>query len=354
MPATHPHHDGTDGTVMDNTTAMRAALVAAGGVRARTSPNPWVGAVVLSTDGCVVGAGATERPGGRHAEVVALAEAGTAAMGGTVVCTLEPCSHHGRTPPCTDAIIAAGIRGVVVGVVDPDEQVAGSGVEALRGAGLEVEVGVLADEVEAQLAAYLHHRRTGRPYVVCKLAMSLDGGTAAPDGTSQWITGADARRDTHRLRAESDAIVVGAGTVRADDPALTVRHVDGDDPLRVVLGVAPADARVRPCLEWDSDLGDLLDELGGRGVLQLMVEGGAQVVGSFHRAGLIDRYVLYVAPAFFGGSAAFPAIGGASVSTLADVWRGRFDSVEQVGADLRIEIVPEDHTVQEVAPQEEY
>ena len=325
---------------IDDTTAMRAALSAARAVRARTSPNPWVGAVVVSAEGIVVGTGATEPPGGRHAEVVALDEAGASAMGATIVCTLEPCSHHGRTPPCTDAIISAGVRRVVVGMVDPDEHVAGAGIEALRQAGLDVAVGVLAGEVAAQLAPYLHHRRTGRPYVVCKLAMSLDGGTAAPDGTSQWITGADARRDTHRLRAESDAILVGAGTVRADDPALTVRHVEGDDPLRVVLGTAPADARVRPCLEWEGDLCDLLDELGGRGVLQLMVEGGAQVVGSFHRAGLIDRYVLYVAPAVFGGAAAFPAIGGNTAPTLTDLWRGRFDSVEQVGVDLRIEIVP--------------
>jgi diaminohydroxyphosphoribosylaminopyrimidine deaminase/5-amino-6-(5-phosphoribosylamino)uracil reductase len=330
--------------VIDNTTAMRAALTAAAAVRARTSPNPWVGAVVVSAEGIIVGTGATEPPGGRHAEIVALAEAGAEAAGSTVVCTLEPCSHHGRTPPCTEAIIAAGVRRVVVGVVDPDERVAGTGIAALRAAGVEVEVGVLADEAGAQLAPYLHHRRTGRPYVVCKLAMSLDGGTAAPDGTSQWITGADARRDTHRLRAESDAILVGAGTVRADDPALTVRHVEGDDPLRVVLGAAPADARVRPCLEWTGELGDLLDELGSRGIVQLMIEGGAQVVGSFHRAGLIDRYVLYVAPALFGGTDALPAIGGATVPSLADLWRGRFDAVEQIGADLRIDIVPEKET----------
>jgi diaminohydroxyphosphoribosylaminopyrimidine deaminase / 5-amino-6-(5-phosphoribosylamino)uracil reductase len=337
-----PHHDGTDDTVIDDTTAMRAALTAAAGARARTSPNPWVGAVVVSADGNIAGTGATEPPGGRHAEVVALGQAGSAAVGSTVVCTLEPCSHHGRTPPCTEAIVAAGARRVVVGVVDPDDRVAGTGIAALRAAGLEVEVGVLADEVGRQLAPYLHHRRTGRPYVVCKLAMSLDGGTAAPDGTSQWITGADARRDTHRLRAESDAILVGAGTVRADDPALTVRHVEGDDPLRVVLGAAPAHARVRPCLEWDGDLAELLDELGGRGIVQLMIEGGARVVGSFHRAGLIDRYVLYVAPAFFGGADALASIGGATAPTIADLWRGRFESVERVGDDLRIEVVPRD------------
>jgi diaminohydroxyphosphoribosylaminopyrimidine deaminase/5-amino-6-(5-phosphoribosylamino)uracil reductase len=229
---------------------------------------------------------------------------------------------------------------VVVGITDPDERVAGTGIAALRRAGIDVEVGVLARHVEAQLAPYLHHRRTGRPYVVCKLATSADGGTAAPDGSSQWITGTEARRDAHRVRAESDAILVGAGTVRADDPALTVRHVDGDDPLRVVLGSAPAGARVHPCLEWSDGLDELLDELGRRGIVQLMVEGGARVVGSFHAAGLVDRYVLYVAPAFFAGTEAAPAIAAPTAPTIDDLWRGRFDVVERVGDDVRLEIVP--------------
>jgi diaminohydroxyphosphoribosylaminopyrimidine deaminase/5-amino-6-(5-phosphoribosylamino)uracil reductase len=256
------------------------------------------------------------------------------------VCTLEPCSHHGRTPPCTDAIIAAGVARVVVGVGDPDDHVAGSGLDALRRAGITVDVGIGAAGVAAQLAPYLHHRRTGRPYVVCKLATSADGGTAAPDGTSQWITGEAARRDAHRLRAESDAILVGAGTVRADDPALTVRHIEGDDPLRVVLGSAPPDARVHPCIEWSGGLDELLDDLGRRGIVQLMVEGGARVIGSFHAAGLVDRYVLYVAPALFGGADATPAIAGATAATIDDLWRGRFDVVERVGDDVRLEIVP--------------
>jgi diaminohydroxyphosphoribosylaminopyrimidine deaminase/5-amino-6-(5-phosphoribosylamino)uracil reductase len=256
------------------------------------------------------------------------------------VCTLEPCSHHGRTPPCTDAIIAAGIGRVEVAIVDPDPLVAGSGLDALRRAGLDVGVGLLASDAEAQLAPYLHHRRTGRPYVVCKLAMSADGGIAAADGTSQWITGDAARRDAHRLRAQSDAILVGAGTVRADDPALTVRHVDGTDPLRVVLGTAPPDARVHPCLEWTDGLDELLDELGGRGVVQLMVEGGARVVGSFHSAGLVDRYVLYLAPALFGGTDAKAAIEAATAVTIGDLWRGRFDRIERVGDDVRLELIP--------------
>ena len=325
---------------IDDTTAMATALAAAAAVRASTSPNPWVGAVIVGADGELLGVGATEPPGGRHAEIVALDAAGGAAAGATLVCTLEPCSHHGRTPPCTDAIIAAGIRRVVVAITDPDPKVAGTGIAALRGAGVEVEIGLGAADASAQLAPYLHHRRTGRPYVLCKLAMSVDGGTAAPDGSSQWITGDAARRDAHRLRAESDAILVGAGTVRADDPALTVRHVVGDDPLRVVLGSAPAGAKVHPCLEWDAGLDDLLEELGGRGVLQLMVEGGAGVVGSFHAAGLVDRYVLYLAPALFGGSDAKPAIGAATAPTIADIWRGRFDTVERVGDDIRIELIP--------------
>jgi diaminohydroxyphosphoribosylaminopyrimidine deaminase/5-amino-6-(5-phosphoribosylamino)uracil reductase len=325
---------------IDDTTAMATALAAAAAVRATTSPNPWVGAAIIDADGELLGVGATEPPGGRHAEIVALDAARGVAAGATLVCTLEPCSHHGRTPPCTDAIIAAGIRRVVVAITDPDPKVAGTGIAALRGAGIEVEIGLGAAEAAVQLAPYLHHRRTGRPYVICKLAMSVDGGTAAPDGSSQWITGDAARRDAHRLRAESDAILVGAGTVRADDPALTVRHVDGDDPLRVVLGSAPAGAKVHPCLEWDASLDDLLEELGGRGVLQLMVEGGAGVVGSFHAAGLVDRYVLYLAPALFGGSDAKSAIGAATAPTIADIWRGRFDTIERVGDDVRIELIP--------------
>ncbi len=325
---------------IDDTTVMRTALAAAAAARARTSPNPWVGAAIVSADGAVVAVGATEPPGGRHAEIVALDSAGHAGAGATLVCTLEPCSHHGRTPPCTDAIIATGIRRVVVAITDPDPRVAGAGIDALRRAGIEVDLGTLADEAETQLAPYLHHRRTGRPYVICKLAMSADGGIAAPDGTSQWITGEAARRDAHRLRAESDAILVGAGTVRADDPALTVRHVDGDDPLRIVLGSAPAGAKVHPCLEWTGSLADLLDDLGGRGIVQLMVEGGASVVGSFHAAGFVDRYVLYLAPALFGGSDAKAAIGGATAPAIADIWRGRFDAIERVGGDVRIELIP--------------
>ena len=277
---------------------MGRAIELAAGVRSITSPNPWVGAVLVTSDGSTFG-GATEAPGHRHAEVVALEAAraaGAVLEGATMYTTLEPCSHHGRTPPCTDAIIAADVARVVVGIEDPDTQVAGQGIDRLRSAGITVDVGVCADDVRSQLAPYVKHRTTGRPWVLLKLAASFDGRTAAPDGTSRWITGEAARADAHRLRAESDAVIVGAGTVRTDDPALTVRDAEGDDPLRVVLGRAPLGARVHPCVELEGSLPAVLDELGRRGIVQAMVEGGATVAGAFHREGLVDRYVLYLAP----------------------------------------------------------
>jgi diaminohydroxyphosphoribosylaminopyrimidine deaminase/5-amino-6-(5-phosphoribosylamino)uracil reductase len=210
----------------------------------------------------------------------------------------------------------------------------------LRAAGIDVEVGLLADEALDLLGPYAHHRTTGRPYVVLKLAATIDGGTAAPDGTSRWITGEPARRDAHRLRAESDAVLVGAGTVRIDDPALTVRLVDGPDPRRVVLGRAASGAAVHPCTELDGDLRDVLGRLGGEDVVQLLVEGGATVAGAFHRAGLVDRYVVYLAPALFGGDDATGLFGGPGVSTIADIWRGRVAGVRLVGDDLRVDLVP--------------
>jgi diaminohydroxyphosphoribosylaminopyrimidine deaminase/5-amino-6-(5-phosphoribosylamino)uracil reductase len=329
---------------------MTRALAAANTARCVSSPNPWVGAVVRTVDGRLF-TGATEEPGGRHAEVCALEEAGELARGATLYVTLEPCSHHGRTHPCTDAVIAGGIKRVVVGIEDPDPQVAGSGLEALVAAGIEVVVGVQAEQVRAQLAAYIVHRSTGRPYVVLKLAASLDGGTAAPNGTSQWITSPDARADGHRLRAESDAILVGAGTIRRDDPSLTVRDYRPEvlprhgslDPRRVVLGSAPLDAKVHPCTEMKGELGEVLDELGSEGVVQLLVEGGAGVAGAFHRGGLVDRYVIYLAPALFGGDDANGLFGGAGAFDIGDLWRGRFVSVERVGDDLRVEMVALEH-----------
>ncbi len=322
---------------MQDEVVMARALELGAAVRTTTSPNPWVGAVLVAADGATY-EGATEPPGARHAEIVALDTAGPAARGGTMVTTLEPCAHRGRTGPCVDALVAAGVTRVVVAVEDPDPQVAGQGIARLREAGIDVMAGVGRDEAEVQLAPYLKHRRTGRPWVVLKLAASLDGRTAAPDGTSQWITGDEARADAHRLRAESDAVVVGAGTVRADDPSLTVRHVEGRDPLRVVLGDIPAGAKVEPALALEGDLGEVLDELGRRGVLQALVEGGATVAHRFHQAGLVDRYVVYLAPALFGGDDGRGVFAGPGAATIADLWKGRFVRIERLGDDLRVEV----------------
>jgi diaminohydroxyphosphoribosylaminopyrimidine deaminase/5-amino-6-(5-phosphoribosylamino)uracil reductase len=323
-------------------TSMARAIELAASVRRTTAPNPWVGCVLVAADGRVV-EGATRPPGGPHAEAVALAAAEAAGVdtaGATAYVTLEPCSHHGRTPPCADALADAGVARVVVAIEDPDPQVSGRGSARLRRAGVTVDVGVRAGEVTEQLAPYITHRTTGRPYVVLKLAASLDGRTAAPDGTSRWITGEAARADAHALRADSDAILVGAGTVRADDPSLTVRHVDGPDPLRVVLGTAPPGARVHPCLEARGDLGDILDDLGARGILQLLVEGGATVAGAFHRAGLVDHYVVYLAPVLFGGDDAPGLFTGAGAATMTDVWRGRCTGLATLGDDIRVDLQP--------------
>ncbi|MGH9180645.1 MAG: bifunctional diaminohydroxyphosphoribosylaminopyrimidine deaminase/5-amino-6-(5-phosphoribosylamino)uracil reductase RibD, partial [Acidimicrobiales bacterium] len=284
--------------------------------------------------------GATAAPGGPHAEVTALTAAGTAARGATLYTTLEPCAHHGRTPPCVAAVVAAGVARVVVGLEDPDPQVGGRGVARLRTAGVVTEVGLRAVEVTAQLRPYLCHRTTGRPWVVLKLAATLDGFTAAADGTSRWITGPVARSDVHRLRAGSDAVLVGAGTVRTDDPALTARDHPGPDPRRVVLGTAPPGARIHPAWELSGPPGEVLDELGRRGVLQVLIEGGATVASQFHAAGLVDRYVLYLAPALLGGEGGRPLFAGPGAATLAGAWRGRIVEVARLGDDLRVELEP--------------
>ena len=317
---------------------MWRAMALAASVRGTTSPNPWVGAVLATDEG--VYEGATQPPGGPHAEAVALAAAGEAARGATLYVTLEPCSHTGRTGPCADSIIEAGVSRVVVGIVDPDEKVAGRGIKRLKEAGIQVDVGFYQDDIGAQLAPYIKHRTTGRPYVILKLAATLDGRTAAPDSTSQWITSRDSRADAHRLRAESDAVLVGAGTVRADDPALTVRDVVGRDPMRVVLGKAPDDAKVHPALELSGDLDAVLDKLGGMGVMQLLVEGGATVAHAFHGARLVDRYVIYLAPALMGGDDGRAMFVGEGASTMAELWRGRIVSVQPIGDDIRIELEP--------------
>ena len=231
---------------------MRRAMHMADTARIHARPNPWVGAVVVCVSGAVY-EGATQAPGSSHAEIMAMnaaLSAGDSLMGATLYSTLEPCSHTGRTGPCAQAIIDAGIAHVVAAISDPDEKVSGAGFAMLRAAGIQVTEGVCAAEVDTQLAPYLHHRRTGRPFVMLKMATTLDARTAIPNGP-RWITGDEARVRVHQLRAESDAIVVGAGTVRTDDPELTVRHVDGPSPRRIVLShgdIAPtAKVHHAPC-----------------------------------------------------------------------------------------------------------
>lgn len=317
---------------------MARAMLEGDKARLHAPPNPWVGALVVR-EGVVVASGHTQVPGESHAEVDALRRAGVAARGATMVVTLEPCCHVGRTGPCVEAIIDAGIARVVVGSLDPDARVAGRGVATLRAAGVEVAVGVELEAVRAQLASYLWHRVTGRPYVVLKVAATLDGMVAMADGSSQWITGEDARRDAHLLRAQSQAIIVGARTVRLDDPTLTARLGDVVlEPLRVVLGDAPETARVRPCWERRGDLGAVLDELGALDVLQVLVEGGATVASAFLEAGLVNHVTWYVAPALAGSCDGRGALATLSTSSVAALRRARFSDVRRVGEDVRMDL----------------
>jgi diaminohydroxyphosphoribosylaminopyrimidine deaminase / 5-amino-6-(5-phosphoribosylamino)uracil reductase len=319
-------------------TFMDRALHLASGARRVAPPNPWVGCVIVSGRD-IVGEGATRAPGEAHAEQVALAAAGGRARGATAVVTLEPCSHHGRTPPCADALVAAGVARVVVAIDDPDSRVAGRGLAIMRDAGLDVVVGVGATDARRVLAPYLWHRTTGRPYVVLKVAATLDGRVAMGDGSSQWITSPEARADAHELRADSQAVLVGAGTVRRDDPRLTARiGTDVVEPLRVVLGAAPTAARVHPCLERSGDLGIVLSELGDRGVLQLLVEGGPYTASEFVEAGLVNRVVWYIAPALAGSRDGLGALSALGTGAIDEVRRGHVVNVRRVGPDVRIEV----------------
>jgi len=324
---------------VDDLQAMQIAINLADRARLISRPNPWVGAVVIAKTGEIF-EGSTGRPGLPHAEVMAITSAGALARNATIYTTLEPCCHTGRTGPCSEAIIEAGIERVVIGITDPDKKVSGRGVARLREAGLKVDLGVRADQIADQLAAYIHHRKTNRPFVVLKMAATLDGKTAAPDGTSMWITGESARRRVQQLRAQSDAVLVGAKTVLADDPRLTVRDVHGESPRRVVLGEVAPSAKVNPCLQWRGPLTGLLDHLGSQDVLQLLVEGGPTVAASFHREKLVDRYVFHLAPALSGGGDALPIFSGRGIATMKDLWRGKIVSTSQLGDDIEVVLAP--------------
>jgi diaminohydroxyphosphoribosylaminopyrimidine deaminase / 5-amino-6-(5-phosphoribosylamino)uracil reductase len=326
-----------------------------------THPNPRVGAVIVDRTGNVIGEGWHRGPGTDHAEIVALKAAGKPARGATAYVTLEPCSFHGRTPPCVDALTTAGVATVVVGAIDPDANVAGAGIRHLEDAGIEVITGVAEREARAVDPAYFYHRETGLPMVTVKWAMTLDGLVAADDGTSQWITGEDAREDAHRLRSGVDGVMVGAGTLRADDPRLDVR-VDGFggvQPRPVILagtGDLPGHAAVwqrDPVVVSTTDReipsGEVLmvDGVDGHpdpmstalgladmGMLALLLEGGPTVAGAWWRAGVVTNGVAYIGSKVGGGTSRSPLAG--LWPTIEDTSEVEFDSVRNVGDDVVI------------------
>ena len=329
------------------TEAMALAIEQAQRVKGSTYPNPPVGAVILAADGTVVGVGGTEPVGGAHAEVVALRAAGERAAGGTAVVTLEPCNHQGRTGPCVDALLHAGVAGVVYAVADPNPVAAG-GAHRLRDAGVTVTGGVCAEQVAAgTLREWLHKLKTGLPHVTWKFATSIDGRSAAADGSSQWITSEAARSDLHRRRAAADTIMVGTGTVFVDNPTLTARLPDGtpapQQPLRVVVGEreVPPEFHVRngdssTLLLRTRDPHEVLRALADR--TDVLLEGGPTVAGAFLRAGVVHRILAYVAPILLGGPVT--AVDDVGVASIVGALRWRYDGVEQIGPDLLLSLVP--------------
>ncbi|BCZ25084.1 bifunctional diaminohydroxyphosphoribosylaminopyrimidine deaminase/5-amino-6-(5-phosphoribosylamino)uracil reductase RibD [Mycobacterium senriense] len=327
--------------------AMRLAIDQSNHVKGTTYPNPPVGAVILGAGGEVVGVGATAPPGGDHAEILALRRAGDLAVGGTAVVTLEPCNHYGRTPPCVNALLDAKVGTVVYAVADPNPEAAG-GAARLEEAGVAVQSRVLADEVTGgPLREWLHKQRTGLPHLTWKYASSVDGRSAAADGSSQWISSEASRLDLHRRRAAAGAIVVGTGTVLADDPALTARLPDGSladrQPLRVVVGMReiPSEAKVlnddsRTMLIRTHDPMEVLRAVSDR--TDVLLEGGPTLAGAFLRAGMVNRILAYVAPTLLGGPVT--VVDDVGVSTIARALRWQFDGIDRVGPDLLLSLVP--------------
>jgi diaminohydroxyphosphoribosylaminopyrimidine deaminase/5-amino-6-(5-phosphoribosylamino)uracil reductase len=349
--------------------AMAQALALAALGEGATRPNPMVGAIVLR-DGEVAGAGFHRAAGAPHAEAVALAQAGDAARGGTLVVNLEPCAHHGRTPPCVDAIRAAGIGRVVVATGDPNPLVNGRGNRALRDAGIEVEVGLLEDEARRLNGPFLSWHERRRPFVTLKAAMSCDGQIAAADGSSTWVSGEPARRHAHRMRLTHDAVLVGAQTVRRDDPRLTARLAGREVARRVVVLSdrldLPLSAKIfanRPRLYTSRepagpltevadvvrvpsgplglDLHAVLADLAATGVQSVLVEGGGRTHAAFLAAGLADEVALFVAPRLYGARGATPLLDGPTVASPEGGWALSRRSAIAVGRDVLVTARPE-------------
>ena len=350
---------------------MRRALDLARAARGTTSPNPPVGAAVVR-GGRIVGEGATQPPPGDHAEVVALRQAGDSARGAALCVTLEPCSHFGRTPPCADAVIAAGIARVIAAVRDPNPKVSGRGFDRLRQAGIAVEIGEGREEAEDLIAPHVKLVATGLPLITVKFAMSLDGKIATRTGESKWITGEESRRYVHEMRSQADAIMAGIGTVLADDPSLTARDADNAplprQPLRVIAdsaGRLPPDAallkqpgktliatasesaasRIRalgadalalPAPDGRVDLRALMTALAERGIASVFVEGGGTLLGSLIDAGLADKIAGFIAPIIIGGETAPSPIAGVGAARMADALRLSTVKMRRFGDDVAV------------------
>ncbi|MDN4594143.1 bifunctional diaminohydroxyphosphoribosylaminopyrimidine deaminase/5-amino-6-(5-phosphoribosylamino)uracil reductase RibD [Polycladomyces subterraneus] len=348
---------------------MRLALHLARSAEGQTSPNPLVGAVAVK-NGRLIGMGAHLRAGTPHAEVHALDMAGPEAAGSTLYVTLEPCNHYGRTPPCTEKVIASGVKTVVIGSKDPDPRVAGSGIRRLQEAGVEVVMGVLETECLRLNEAYFHHRRTGRPFITLKTASTLDGKIATHTGHSRWVTGEAARAEVHRLRHIHDAIMVGVGTVLADKPRLTTRLPGGgrnpirvviDSRLRLPLDTPVADVTEAPTWVFCTDERDLNQEeqlrakgvkivptgpgprvdlnrvmqvLGEHGVLSVLVEGGGTLNAALLREQLVDKVIAFVAPKLLGGQNSPTSVEGQERETMAEAIHLRDLEVQRFGEDL--------------------
>lgn len=353
---------------------MRRALSLARKGVGKTAPNPAVGCVIVR-DGNVVGEGWHRKAGTPHAEIHALAAAGEASRGADVYVTLEPCCHHGKTPPCTDALIAAGVQRVVVAMVDPFLQVAGKGIQVLREAGIRVDVGLLEAECRELNRGFITAMTCGRPYVIYKTAMTLDGNIATVTGHSRWVTGETSRKLVHKLRAQCDAVMVGVDTIIVDNPQLTVRHVKGRDPLRVIVDtrlrtpesvqvlsgpdahktiIATCEidpevhqrytaqgAKIIVCREYDGrvEMSDLLHKLHQIGIQTVLLEGGSRLAGDMLRRGLIDEGLFFYAPKVIGNGFAPFAMPG--VTTMDQAHQLVIHKVERSGEDLLVHVRPE-------------
>lgn len=355
---------------------MRRALALARRGLGRTSPNPAVGCVIVR-NGEIIGEGWHRKAGTPHAEVHALRQAGDRALGSDVYVTLEPCSHHGRTPPCAEALIAAGVTRVFAGMTDPNPLVSGRGLAMLRNAGIAVECGILEDQCRLVNEAFVKHVTTGMPFVILKSAMTLDGKTATVSGDSKWVTCEESRRYVHALRSKVDAIMVGVGTVLADDPQLTCRMVRGKDPVRVVVdsrlrtppeaalfhldsraatilatverdagknaAVQRLGAETLLCSESEGrvDLSDLLRRLGARGIQSILLEGGRELVGSAVRNGLVDKFMFFYAPKIIAGEDGYGLCSGRGIERMGDALRLHTTSVRRFGEDFLVIGYPE-------------